>query len=338
MAVRVGIAGVSGYTGVELLRILTSHPEATVTALCAGRSAGQPLSTIWPGLSDLDAPPVDAFDADLLAERCDAVMLALPHGVSGSLVPDLLERGLKVIDLGADFRLRDPASYAVAYGKKHPSPSLLEEAVYGIPELNRGSIPAARLIANPGCYPTATILAAAPLVQAGLARWVVADCVSGVSGAGRRANARNLYCEVQESVIPYKIAGGHRHTVEIEQALGVTVTFTPHLVPMRRGMLATVHVRPEAAVDAQMVTALYEKQYGAETMVTLRDAPPATADVRGTARAHVHTAVDPQRGVITVICAIDNLGKGAAGQAVQNLNICAGLPETMGLPMRPWLP
>lgn len=338
MTVRVGIVGVSGYTGVELFRILRGHPHATITALAAGRAAGQPLDAIWSGLEGIDAPPVESVDPDALAARCDAVMLALPHGVSGSLVPGLLERGLRVIDLGADFRLRDPAVYAAAYGAPHPAPALLAEAVYGLPELNREAIRGARLVANPGCYPTATTLAAAPMVRAGLADRIVASCLSGVSGAGRKPGAKNLYCEVQESVSAYKIAGSHRHTPEMEQTLGVPVTFTPHLVPMRRGMLATVFAAATRETDAAALRALYAEAYADEPLVSVVDTPPGSAAVRGTARAQVHVAFDAARGMITVVSVIDNLGKGAASQAVHNLNLAAGLPETAGLPLLPLLP
>lgn len=336
--VRVGIAGVSGYTGVELFRILHQHPHTTITALAAGRMAGQPLPDIWPGLRDTDAPPVTALDPDQLAEQCDAVFLALPHGVSGSIVPALLERGLRVIDLGADFRLRDPDVYAAAYGEPHPAPALLAEAVYGLPELNREAIRGARLVANPGCYPTATTLAAAPLVRAGLAGRIVSSCLSGVSGAGRKPGARNLYCEVQESAVAYKIAGKHRHTPEMEQVLGVPVVFTPHLVPMRRGMVATVFAQPTGETSLEALQALYADAYRDEPLVSVCPAPPATADVRGTARAHVHVDYDAERSTITAVCVIDNLGKGAASQAVHNLNLSAGLPETAGLPLLPILP
>lgn len=338
MTVRVGIAGISGYTGVELFRILRGHPHVTVTALAANRAAGQPLASIWPGLRGIEAPPVRTLDPDELAASCDAVLLALPHGVSGSVVPALLDRGLRVIDLGADFRLRDPAVYAAAYGKPHPAPELLAEAVYGLPELNREAIRGARLVANPGCYPTATALAAAPLVRAGLADRVISSCMSGVSGAGRKHGPRNLYCEVQESAAAYAVAGRHRHTPEMEQLLGVPVIFTPHLVPMRRGMMATVFVQPTRTISAAALQALYAEAYSNEPLVVLCDTPPATADVRGTGRAHVSVALDEVRSMITAICVIDNLGKGAASQAVHNLNLSGGLPETAGLPLLPILP
>jgi N-acetyl-gamma-glutamyl-phosphate reductase len=323
---------------VELFRILHHHPHVEVTALAAGRAAGQPLGAIWPGLQGVSAPPVVALDAAHLAAHCDAVLLALPHGVSGGVVPELLSRGLRVIDLGADFRLRDPATYAAAYGKPHPAPSLLSEAVYGLPEQNRDAIKGARLVANPGCYPTATALAVLPLVRAGLADRVLSSCLSGVSGAGRKPSPKNLYCEVQESAVAYKIAGSHRHTPEMEQTLGVPVVFTPHLVPMRRGMLATVFVAPTRSVSGPEVAALYAEAYANEPLVTVCDRPPSTADVRGTGCAHVHVAVDTARRSITAICVIDNLGKGAASQAVHNLNLSAGLPETAGLPLLPILP
>ncbi len=337
LTTRVGIAGVSGYAGVELLRILSAHPRVEVAALSAGRSAGQPLAQVWPGLQG-PALELEALDAAAWAERCDVVFLALPHGVSSSFVPALLDNGARVIDLGADFRLRDPAVYAAAYGHAHPAPALLPEAVYGLPEAHRDRLAGARLVAVPGCYPTATSIAALPLVEAGLADVVISDCMSGISGAGRSPGARNLYAEVQESVTAYGLAGTHRHTVEMEQLLGVPVVFTPHLVPMVRGMFATVKIRLPRPVDQASLHELYQRRYADHPAVTVIDAPPATRDLRGTANAQVHVAVDQQRGVATVCCAIDNLGKGAAGQAVHAFNLALGLPETLGLPMVPLLP
>lgn len=337
MKVPVGIAGVTGYTGVELLRVLSQHPNAELAMVCAGQNAGKKLEESWPGLGALGALPIEPVDVAALARRCGVVFLALPHGVSASVAPALLDAGAIVIDLGADFRLRDPAVYARAYGP-HPCPELLPSAVYGLPEKHRDALRHARLIANPGCYPTATAIAALPLVEAGLVDWLVADCISGISGAGRGPSARNLYCEVQESVTAYAVAGAHRHTPEMEQTLGVPVTFTPHLAPMRRGMLATVHARPKRPVDAETLRALYADRYADHPLVTLRSAPPATSEVRGTARANVFVTLDDARGVITAICAIDNLGKGASGQAVHCMNLALGLPETAGLPQFPLLP
>ncbi|MCB9741392.1 MAG: N-acetyl-gamma-glutamyl-phosphate reductase [Alphaproteobacteria bacterium] len=331
------MAGVSGYAGVELLRILRAHPHVSVTALAAGRAAGGRLSDSWPALLGGEDPELLPLDAEALAARCQLVFLALPHGVSASVVPSLLDAGLSVIDLGADFRIRDPEVYAAAYGP-HPCPELLPQAVYGLPELHRAALAGARLVASPGCYPTATAIAALPLVEAGLADWIVSDCLSGVSGAGRKAGAKNLYCEVQEQAVAYKMAGSHRHAPEMEQTLGVPVHFTPHLVPMVRGMLATVTVRPTRPISQGELHALYEARYADHPMVTVRDAPPSTAEVRGTARACVHPTVDATRGAIHVSCAIDNLGKGAAAQAVHAMNLSQGLPETAGLPTFPLLP
>ena len=338
MAINVAIVGVSGYTGVELLRLLHGHPHARVTAVSAGNAAGRSLDAVWPGLTGLSDHFVDAVDPDDIAARADAVFLALPHGVSASVAPALLDAGLTVLDLGADFRLKDPAVYAAAYGAAHPCPERLADAVYGLPELHRDALRGAKLVAVPGCYPTATALAALPMVEAGLSDWLVADCISGVSGAGRKAGPRNLYCEVQESAAPYGLAGTHRHTPEIEQTLGLPVTFAPHLAPMRRGMVATVHARLSAPLSTAALRDAYRARYANHPMVVVRDEPPATADVRGTARAHVHAVVDQRRGVATAVCVIDNLGKGASGQAIHCLNLALGLPETAGLDLLPLLP
>lgn len=338
MAVGVGIVGVSGYTGVELHRLLSTHPGAEITAVMAGNAAGKPLAEVWPGLTGLSMERVESMDLGEIAERCDAVFLALPHGVSASIAPGLVASGVRVFDLGADFRLKDPEVYASAYGHPHPHPEVLPLAVYGLPELHREALRGAKLVACPGCYPTAVAIAALPLVEAGLCDWLIADCLSGISGAGRQPGPRNLYCEVQESAVAYNIAGAHRHTPEIEQILGLPVTFTPHLVPMVRGMIATVHGRLSAPTSASELRKRFAERYHGHPMVVLRDAPPATADVRGSNRAHVHVAVDERRGVVTVTAAIDNLVKGAAGQAIQCFNLSFGLPEAQGLPLIPILP
>ena len=343
MAIRVGIAGVSGYTGVELVRLLSAHPDVQIAAVTADRSAGQPLDRAWPGLTGLSALGLSALsveptDAASLGARCDVVFLALPHGVSASVAAGVLAQGARIIDLGADFRLRDAARYAEVYKLTHPCPELLSEAVYGLPEQNREAIRGARLVANPGCYPTATAIAALPLVEEGLASWLVADCLSGISGAGRSPGPRNLYCEVQESVTAYGVAGGHRHGPEIAQILGRPLVFTPHLVPMVRGMLATVHTQLTRDLDTAALRAIYAARYADHPMVVLRDEPPQSADVRGTNRVHVHVNVNKADGVATVVSVIDNLVKGASGQAIQNMNLAFGLPETRALPLFPLLP
>lgn len=336
---RVGIVGVSGYTGVELLRVLDGHPNLHATYFAAGKAAGQSLTDSWPGLTGLLDGPIEAFDGDRCAAACDVVFLALPHGIAARTAPALVDAGCVVVDLGADFRLRDPAQYARYYKQEHAAPHRLKDAVYGLVELNRDALIGARLIANPGCYPTAVTLAGWPLVNAGLAgEHLFADCVSGVSGAGRKPSSRNLYCEVNEAVAAYGVAGSHRHTPEIEQNLGVRVSFTPHLVPMTRGMLATVHSSAGARTNPQELAELYRDTYAGEPMVVVRDAPPSTADARGTNRAHVHVALDEERGVISAFCAIDNLLKGASGQAVQAINVALRLDEQAGLPRFPVMP
>ena len=331
----VGIVGITGYTGLELVRLIDAHPSLTLTIGCAGASAGQPLAQVWPSLRGVTELNVESLDPERLAEACDLVFLAMPHGAASALVPQLLSLGVKVIDLGADFRLKDPSVYATYYGLEHPCPGLLEEAVYGLPELFRGTIADARLIANPGCYPTAVSLAAYPLLSEAQGP-IVASCLSGVSGAGRSASERTRYCETADQARAYNIAGAHRHTPEIEQTLhGHPVVFTPHLAPMSRGINASVYIRHEGARKVEEIEARYHAAYQNEEMVVLRSTPPSTGDVRGSNRAHIHVTHDPARQTTTVICVIDNLIKGAAGQAIQSLNCMMGLPESTGLPMVP---
>lgn len=339
---RVGVAGVTGYTGIELLRLLRAHPGVAVTALAAGKSAGAPLSSSWPALTGQALPPVEPLSV-AWAAPLDVVLLALPHGVSGGFVArlhaeGLLDKGLRVVDLGADFRLRDPAVYAAAYGAPHPAPDLLGEAVYGLPERGRAPIKAARIVANPGCYPTATALGAGVLLDAGCAGPVFAHCLSGVSGAGRKASLGTAFCEVSESAHAYGVGGAHRHVPEMEQSIGAPVSFTPHLVPLQRGLLATVSM---AAPQRLTLEALQEHARAlthGEPLLVYRDTPPATRDVRGTGCAHLSVALDTTRSVAQAFVAIDNLGKGAAAQAVQNLNLLLGLPENTGIPTQPVLP
>ncbi len=342
-AARIGVAGVSGYTGVELVRLISAHPHLELAWLGGGTSAGSRLTDVWPalrGLSqvpDLEIRPVD--DVEGVAASCDAVFLALPHGHAGRLAPRLLDLGLRVVDLGADFRLRDPAVYERFYGGAHPCPELLPGAVYGLPEADRRDLVAARLVANPGCYPTAVTLAANPLVEAGLVDGpLVASCLSGASGAGRTPGPRNLYCETTDAARPYGLGGSHRHTPEIEQVLGHATVFSPHVVPMSRGMVATTHARLARPISHQQLSDLYVSRYGEEPFVSVVDGPPTTAAVRGTNRALVHAVLDEERQTVVTVCVIDNLVKGAAGQAVQCLNLALGLPEVAGLPIHPLLP
>jgi len=344
---RVGIAGITGYTGYELYRLLQAHPHVEVVRLAAGRGAGAPLAESWPALSGRAHPDVEALTVDW-ARGLDAVLLALPHGVSGGYVgalhaegllamgPD--SEGLRVIDLGADFRLKDTEVYAATYGGAHPCPELLAQAVYGLPERHRDDLAGATLVANPGCYPTATALGAQVLLAAGCAGPVHATCVSGVSGAGRKAGPRTLYCEVHDSAVAYGVGGSHRHVPEMEQALHVPVMFTPHLVSMNRGMLATVSMSAPVALRTDGLRSVAAEMYADEALIVLRDSPPATRDVRGTGLAHIQVVVDEQRHVAQALVAIDNVGKGAASQAVQNLNLVFGMPETTGIPTIPLVP
>ena len=335
---RTGVVGATGYTGVELLRMVERHPRLTLSLVAGGKTAGSELSSSWPGLTGvLPELLVESVDIQQLAERCDVVFLALPHGVSAGLAPALVEQGVIVIDLGADFRLRDRETYRRFYGE-HPNPDWLVKSVYGLTEWSRDALAGATLIANPGCYPTATALAAKPLIEGDWAgELLISNCLSGVSGAGRKPSPRSLFCEVGESAQPYAIAGAHRHGPEIEQSLGMRVSFTPHLVPMSRGMVATVVAQPASLPTLVQLQEAFQSAYGAAPCVRLRTDVPSTRDVRGSALADVHISLDDERGVIVAICVIDNLMKGAASQAVQNLNIALGFEETMGLPLWPQL-
>ena len=344
---RAGIAGITGYTGYELYRLLQAHPGVDVVRLAAGRGAGVPLETSWPALSGRPHPTVAELDVSW-ARGLDVLFLALPHGVSGGYVAALHAEGLlaggpgaeglRVIDLGADFRLKDTDTYAATYGSPHPSPELLAKAVYGLPEQQRAALPGAVLVANPGCYPTATALGAQVLLAAGCAGPVHTTCVSGVSGAGRKAGPRTLYCEVHDSAVAYGVGGSHRHVPEMEQLLKVPVMFTPHLVSMNRGMLATVSMSSPVALNTEGLLSTAREMYAQEELIVLRDTPPATRDVRGTGLTHIHVVVDSQRHVAQALVAIDNVGKGAASQAIQNLNLVFGMPETLGIPTIPLVP
>ena len=341
---RVVVVGASGYTGAELLRWLVGHPRVRVTGLFARERLVPSVHTVLPSLTGLLELPVEAFDPDRAAVRADVAFCALPHGASIEAVRALRARGVRVLDLSADFRLRDAAVYAQWYGAPHSAPELLAEAVYGLPELERSRLAGATLVAVPGCYPTASALPVLPLLARGLVTTddLVVHALSGVSGAGRTPVASAHYSETAEGVRPYKIAGTHRHTPEIEQTLGdvagskVTVTFTPTLVPMTRGILSTVYLRPartDLSLDA-LVSAAREYYAGSPSVAVL-DAGvlPDTLWVRGSNRAHLAYAVDKRANRVVAMGTIDNLVKGASGQAVQCMNVMLGWPEGMGLGM-----
>lgn len=326
--IKVAIGGASGYTGAELLRYLAIHPQARVVACLAHSQQGQRVDDLFPNLHGFYDDVLVARDWAELGQEAEVVFLCLPHGQSQEPTRALLESGCKVIDLGADFRLADPEVYARTYDGAHLYPALLDEAVYGLPELHRAKIAPARLVANPGCYPTASALALLPLVQAGLLQEpTIIDAKSGVSGAGRGASVGSLYAEVNESIKAYGV-GGHRHQPEIEQTVGQKVVFTPHLTPMTRGILATVYVRHEPADLA----ALYADFYADEPFIrVLRKGLPTTKAVMGSNFCHLAVRDSGYPGCSIVLSAIDNLGKGAAGTAVHNMNLMFGLEETSGL-------
>ena len=350
--VRVGIVGATGYVGAELIRLLSLHPNVEIVGLAGRDRHDEPIGTTHAHLAGTDlVVGTELPDAD-------AVFLALPHGTAAGLVGGYVESGTAVIDLGPDFRLRDAADYPRWYGFEHPRPDLLEAAVYGCPELHRAELAALveapiAIVGSPGCYPTATLLALAPLVRAGLIADLVVDAKSGVSGAGRETKADLMFGEVNESVKAYGL-GGHRHVAEIEQELAivaaregldpganpgiVTIDFLPHLVPMTRGILSTGHVRPTRPITQAEVDALYEAAYADEPFVTVVAAPPATKHVTGSNYLRVHVRVDERTGRIIAIGVEDNLVKGAAGQAVQAFNLVHGLPETAGLEQLPLAP
>ena len=336
---RVAIVGAAGYAGVEMTRLVLGHPSFELTAVTSGQDAGRRVSDVYPALAGCDLVYAEP-DAGQIAAAADIAFLAVPHTAAMAMVPALLEAGLTVIDASADFRLRDPELYAAWYGVPHSAPELIGEAIYGLPELWRDRLPGARLVACPGCYPTATLLAAAPAVEAGIVTSdrVIVDAKSGVSGAGRSASAGTHYVAVNESVAAYKVAA-HRHTPEIAQGLGdlglahPRVTFAPHLVPMTRGLLSTVYLEVEPGTDTDEVLGIYRARYAGEPFVTVHDAGrmPSTAEVRGSNRAHIGLMVDRAAGTLVITCAIDNLVKGTSGQALQCANIALGLDETAGL-------
>jgi N-acetyl-gamma-glutamyl-phosphate reductase len=328
---RVLVAGASGYTGALAARLVDRHPELELAAVTSRSDAGRSLAELYPRhrvdrtLEELD---VAGRHGDV-----DAAIVAYPHGAAAPVVAALRERDVPVVDLSADFRLHDLATYEEWY-VEHPAPALLDEAVYGLPELHRDEVAGARLVANPGCYPTATLLALAPLARAGLVGDVIVDAKSGVSGAGRAATQTTHFVEADENVTPYGV-GRHRHMPEIDQelaALGadVTTTFTPHLMPLDQGEMVSCYVTL-ANGGAQDVGALYEDAYAGEPFVDLAARPPGVRDVRDTNLARIHVHGDERTGKAFVFCVIDNLWKGASSQAVQNLNLMLGLPETMGI-------
>ena len=336
---KVGIINVTGYAGVELARLLRRHPDADLVAVTGRSEAGRKLGDVFPHLSDIDL----TIEPEL-GRSVDVAFSALPHVASAEAVIPLVRDGVRVVDISADFRLKDPLEYEGWYKSVHPAPDLLEESVYGLTELHRKDVASAKLVANPGCYPTGALLALAPLAQGGLiGPDVVIDSKSGVSGAGRGLSLITHYSEVNENVQAYGL-GGHRHLPEITQELrrmspGVesVVTFVPHLIPMTRGIFTACYVWPKDGALAsgnkaqEEVTDLYRGFYKDEPFVKVAAAPPQTKQTWGNNDCLVYPVVDERTGRLVVLSCIDNLVKGAAGQAIQNMNLMFGLPETAGL-------
>lgn len=330
---RVGVINVTGYAGIEIARILSGHPEAEIASVTGRSMAGKKLGGVFPHLSAIDVTITED-----LAESVDIVFSALPHGASAENLAPVIESGVKVIDISADFRLKDVKEYEKWYGQPHPYPAHVEDAVYGLPELHRDAIASASLVANPGCYPTSAILALAPLAVEGLiAPDVIVDAKSGVSGAGRKADVPYLFGEVNESVRAYHV-GGHRHMPEIAQELaqldgGRTprVTFLPHLIPMTRGILTSCYASFESRTAPQSLSNLYRSFYQGHPFVRVTDEPPSTKQTLGSNECRIYPTVDRTTGRILVVSCIDNLVKGAAGQAVQNMNLMFDMPESLGL-------
>ncbi|HEY5540089.1 MAG TPA: N-acetyl-gamma-glutamyl-phosphate reductase [Coriobacteriia bacterium] len=338
--VDVAVVGAAGYAGIEAVRLVLGHPRLRLTLATSAADAGKPISAVYPALAGATDLAFVEPSAHAVAAAAQVALLAVPHTAAIELAVPLLVAGVTVIDLSADFRLADAAVYEQWYGVAHGAPELLPEAVYGLPELDRSRLPGSRLVACPGCYPTATALAAAPALEAQVASnaRIVVDAKSGVSGAGRSLAAGTHYVAANESVRAYKAGGEHRHTPEIEQTLSraagraISVIFTPHLVPMSRGLLSTVYLDvPDGFTTADAV-ALYAARYATEPFVYVHPAgsQPSTAEVAGSNRAAIGVVVDERTNTLVATCAIDNLVKGAAGQAVQCLNAVLGYPETTG--------
>ncbi len=342
MALRVGIIGASGFTGAELLRLIAGHPDLDVVVAAGDSQAGTAVSELYPSLAgaypDLSfVPYVEGLADD---RGLDLVFCGLPHGTSQAIVPGLLDGNRVVVDLGADFRLTDASLYPTWYGVEHTVPELLEESVYGLPELFRAELATAKLIATPGCYVTAATLALAPLLRAGLVETsgIVVDAASGVSGAGRAPKPTNSFTTVDEDFVAYGMLT-HRHTPEIEQNLthvagaDVQVLFTPHLAPMNRGILATCYARPNQAVTTESLREVLHAAYDDEPFVVVRHDPPSTKATLGSQSVHITAYADERTGWVIALASLDNLTKGASGGAVQSANIALGLCETTGLPV-----
>lgn len=343
-SIKVAIVGASGYAGEDLVRLLLGHPQADIAAVTSRQYAGQTLAQIFPRFAHHPKAKSLRFsdpNAELLAKAAEVIFLALPHGVAAEFALPLLKLGCKVIDLSADFRIKDAAVYKEFYAHEHPAPELLEKAVYGLPEVYRTQIQGASLVACPGCYPTSILLPVLPLLRMGLIDpdEIIANSLSGVTGAGRKVEVDYLFGECNESMRPYGLPK-HRHLSEIEQELSfaagrkVTVQFTPHLIPVNRGILTTLYLRPAStAITAEQVQQTYEESYAGEPFIRLLEGKslPDTKNVTGTNFIELAWRLDPRTGRLIVMSAEDNIVKGTTGQAIQSFNIMNGFDETLGL-------
>jgi N-acetyl-gamma-glutamyl-phosphate reductase len=338
--VNVGIIGATGYVGIEIVRLLQGHPHVNIASVVSQSFVGEKISDVYPNLKNIFDMECQNLDIDKLSESADIFITALPHGVSKKVIPELVKRGKRIIDHSGDFRYKSVEVYEKWYKIKHEMPHLLDISVYGLPELYRDSIKTAQIVANPGCYPTCSILALAPLLVHKLVETanIVIDAASGVSGAGRNTDLAYQFCECTENFKAYKVAV-HRHTSEIEQELGLLageellVSFTPHLVPMKRGMLATIYANLIDKHSASELIDIYKEYYKGEVFVRIMDEGkiPETKYTAGSNFIDIGIVVDKRLNRVVVLSSLDNLGKGAAGQAVQDLNIMCGFPENTGL-------
>ena len=345
--IKVGIVGATGYAGGELARLLLQREDIEIRWFGSKSYVDQAYTSLYQNMYQMVDAVCKSDDMEQIAEEVDVIFTATPQGLCASLLDEEILSKVKVIDLSADFRIKDVAVYEEWYKLRHGAPQFIKEAVYGLPEINREKIREARLIANPGCYPTCSFLTVYPMVKEGLIdpSTLIIDAKSGTSGAGRGAKVANLYCEVNESIKAYGVAG-HRHTPEIEEQLSlaagepVTISFTPHLVPMDRGILITAYASLAKAVSYEEVKAVYDRYYEKERFVRVlqKDVCPETRWVKGSNFVDVNVKLDPRTGRIIMMGAMDNMVKGAAGQAIQNMNLLFGLPEDKGLKLVPMFP
>lgn len=338
--IRVGILGATGYSGIEAVRILAGHPFVELSVLTSEHYAGREVAEVYRHLAGIDLPPFEELRTDLIRGRAEVVLSCLPEKVGTGIVAALVEAGVKVVDLSADFRLKDTTTYRATYGVEHPAPGLLREAVYGLTEFHRQELRGARLVANPGCYPTGSLLALLPLIRRDLIEpsSILIDAKSGTTGARRAPAVDQLFAEVNENFRAYKL-GNHRHTPEMEQEIGallgreIAVMFVPHLLPVTRGILTSIFMRPRSGTTEQDVRNAFEASFAKSRFVRLLKPGelPELRNVRATNFCEIAFHLDRRCGTLLVLTAIDNLGKGAAGQAVQNMNVILGYDEAAGL-------